>query len=61
VHAALQLRPGFDLITLCMTYDGSDPVEVYNNVIRSVAHPNDAAFEAAATPAAPTPTPVPAN
>ncbi len=59
VHAALQLRPGFDLITLCMTYDGSDPVEVYNNVIRSVGHPNDAAFEAAATPAAPTPTPAP--
>ncbi|UPT61664.1 MAG: hypothetical protein M0D54_14820 [Hyphomonadaceae bacterium JAD_PAG50586_4] len=65
VHAALQLRPGFSLLTLCMTYDGADPVEVYNNVIRSVSHPNDAAFAAAAAAAAaapaPAPTPAPTN
>lgn len=48
VHAALQLRPGFDLITLCMTYGGADPVAVYDQVIRSVAHPRDAEFGAAA-------------
>jgi hypothetical protein len=48
VHASIQLRPGFDLITLCMTYDGADPVDLYNTVSRSVGHPNDAAFQAAA-------------
>ena len=55
VHAAIQLRPGFDIITLCQTYDGTDPVELYNTVIRSVGHPNDAAFQSAAeaAPAAP--------
>ena len=39
VHAAMQLRPGFDLITLCMTYDGAEPIAVYDQVIRSVSHP----------------------
>lgn len=48
VHAALQLRPGFDMITLCMTYDGPDRTDVYDQVIRSVAHPRDAEFAAAA-------------
>jgi len=48
VHAALQMRPGFDIITLCMTYDGADPTALYDGVIRSVGHPNDAAFQAAA-------------
>lgn len=52
VHAAMQLRPGFDLITLCMTYDGAEPIAVYDQVIRSVSHPNDAAFQAAADAAA---------
>ncbi|HVK81470.1 MAG TPA: hypothetical protein VM915_12745 [Verrucomicrobiae bacterium] len=72
VHAAMQLRPGFDLITLCMTYDGAEPIAVYDQVIRSVSHPNDAAFqtqadaEAAAPPAAapeaaPAPAPAPAE
>lgn len=55
VHAAIQLRPGFDLITLCQTYDGADPVDLYNTVIRSVGHPNDAAFQAGAE-AEPAPT-----
>ncbi|HEX8902837.1 hypothetical protein [Vitreimonas sp.] len=58
VHAAMQLRPGFDLITLCMTYGGAEPTALYDQVIRSVGHPNDAAWAAALTPA---PTPPPAQ
>ena len=46
VHAAIQLRPGFDLIALCMTYDGADPTDLYDRVIRSVGHPNDSALRA---------------
>jgi hypothetical protein len=52
VHAAMQMRPGFDLITMCMTYGGADSMSIYDPVIRSVGHPNDAAWEAAAAPAA---------
>jgi len=48
VHASIQLRPGFDLITLCQTYDGADPVDLYNTVSRSVGHANDATWQAAA-------------
>lgn len=48
VHAALQLRPGWDLLAFCMTYDGADSVEMYDAVIRSVAHPNDPTWRAQA-------------
>jgi hypothetical protein len=48
VHAALQLRPGWDLLSFCMTYDGADSLATYDPVIRSVAHPNDAALRAQA-------------
>ena len=48
VHASIQLRPGFDLITLCQTYDGADPVGLYNTVSRAVGHANDATWQAAA-------------
>lgn len=58
VHAAMQLRPGFDIIVLCMTYGGAEPIALYDTVIRSVTHPNDPAWAAAATPA---PTPPPAQ
>jgi hypothetical protein len=44
VHAALQLRPGFDIMGYCMTYGGADPVAVYDQVLRTMGHPNDAAF-----------------
>lgn len=46
VHASIQLRPGFNLIAMCMTYGGADPVDLYTTVSRSVAHPNDATFRA---------------
>lgn len=52
VHASLQLRPGFDLITLCMTFEGRDRTDLYDQVIRSVGHPNDAQFSSAADQAA---------
>jgi hypothetical protein len=68
VHAGLQLRPGMDLLGLCMTYGGADPVAVYDQVLRSMGHPNDEAFRAdaerqaaehAARAAAPPPAPPP--
>jgi hypothetical protein len=52
VYGALQLRPGIDLLTMCMTYDGADQVERYEAFIRSVGHPNDAAWQAQLTSAA---------
>ncbi len=58
VHAAMQLRPGFDIITLCMTYGGADRTDLYDAFIHSVGHPNDAQWAAEAT-AAPAPAPVP--
>lgn len=57
VHGALQMRPGFDIVAMCMTYSGADATSTYDAVIRSIAHPNDAAWTAAAAPAAPAPTP----
>lgn len=44
VHAGLQLRPGFDILGFCMTYGGADPIAVYDNVLRTMGHPNDATF-----------------
>jgi hypothetical protein len=46
VHAAFEMRPGFELIALCMTYGGSDTTQTYDAVIRSMGHPNDATFQA---------------
>lgn len=48
VHAAQSIRPGIEFQTYCQTYEGADPVAVYDSVIRSVAHPNDAAWQAQA-------------
>lgn len=44
VHAGLQLRPGLDIVGYCMTYGGADPVAVYDQVLRTMGHPNDAAL-----------------
>ncbi len=46
VHASIQLRPGMNLLAMCMTYGGADPVDLYTTVSRSVGHPNDATFQA---------------
>jgi hypothetical protein len=49
VHAAIQLRPGMDLNAFCMTYDGAEPMDVYNRVLNSVGTANDAQLQAAIT------------
>lgn len=46
VHAGLQVRPGFDILGFCLTYSGTDPVALYDQVLHSMGHPNDAAFRA---------------
>lgn len=53
VHAAMTLRPGFDIVAMCMTYGGADAVSTYDAVIRSIGHPNDAQWATAAAPPAP--------
>lgn len=60
VHAAIQLRPGFEIRAFCMTYDGADTTAVYDAVIRSLGHPNDAQWQAAAEAAAAAAAPAPA-
>jgi len=55
VHAALQVRPGFELRGFCAGGDAS-----YDAILNSLAHPNDAAWQAqAATEAAAPPAPAP--
>jgi len=46
IQAGFEMRPGFELMTLCMTYGGPDATQTYDAVIRSVGHPNDATFQA---------------
>ncbi len=48
VHAAQFIRPGFEFQVFCQTYEGADPVDTYNALIRSIAHPNDATWQAQA-------------
>lgn len=54
VRAAMQMRPGFDILAFCMNYEGVEQPAMYDAVIRSVGHPNDAVFfaDAAAAQAA---------
>lgn len=61
VHAAIQIRPGVDLFAACLTYAGAEPLDMYQQVIRSVGHPNDAAWRATieAVGAAPAAAPAP--
>lgn len=46
VHGAIQIRPGFELMAFCQTYEGADPMALYEAVMRSHGHPNDAAWQA---------------
>ncbi len=48
VYGGIQLRPGIDMLGFCVNYDGEPPLQTFDNVLRSMAHPNDAAFRAAA-------------
>lgn len=62
VFAAIQSRPGVDLMAFCAALDGAG-TSVFDTVFASVSHPNDAAWQAAATPpaapAVPAATPAP--
>lgn len=67
-HAAIQWRPGLQLISACARYQGAaSEASRYDAIFRSVAHPNDATWlaeaqSAAAQPqAAPAPAPEPAQ
>jgi hypothetical protein len=71
VYAGMQLRPGIDMLGFCVNYDGEPPLQTFDSVLRSMAHPNDATWRAAAeeqiaaraaaeaTAAAPAPAPPP--
>lgn len=64
VHGAMQIRPGMDLIAMCLTYGGPDSADRYDAIIRSFGTANDAALQAAAEAqaaeeAAPAATPAP--
>lgn len=48
VYGGFQLRPGLEMLGLCINYDGDPPVATFDSVLRSMAHPNDAAFRASA-------------
>ncbi len=60
VHGAIQIRPGIELWTFCMSFGGSDAASNFDGVIRSVGTPNDAALQTAAEAEAPAPAPAPA-
>jgi hypothetical protein len=47
VTAALQSRPGIDLMAFCWSY-GGDATATFDALFRSVSHPNDATWQAAA-------------
>lgn len=51
VHASMQLRPGTDILVFCMNYDGTERTDLFDAVIRSVGHPNDAVYFADAAQA----------
>jgi hypothetical protein len=46
IHAALQLRPGLELYTYCMTFAGPEPTAAFEALIQSVRHANDATWTA---------------
>lgn len=55
VHAAMEFRPGLEIVVMCMTYDGPDRTDAYDTFIKSVSTSHDAEWEAAAAAAAPAP------
>jgi hypothetical protein len=62
VHAAMEFRPGLEIVVMCLTYGGADPTNVYDTFIRSVGTSHDAEWQAAAAAAAaaaPAPAPTP--
>jgi len=53
VHAAMEFRPGMEIVVMCLTYGGADPTNVYDTFIHSVATPRDSEWPAAAAAPAP--------
>ena len=51
VYSSMQLRPGTDILTFCMNYEGSPRADLFDTIIRSVGHPNDAVYFADAAQA----------
>lgn len=66
IYAGFQMRPGVEMLGLCLSYEGTAPTAAFDAALRSMAHPNDAAFRAsaeeqiAARAAAQAPQPAPA-
>ena len=48
VHGAIEIRPGLEIWAFCLTYEGADPVAVYDSVINSIGTPRDAELQAQA-------------
>ncbi len=46
IHSALQGRPGLEVRTFCLTYNGSDASAAFDRFIASIATPQDAALQA---------------
>ncbi len=44
VRASMQIRPGTDILVFCMNYDGAARTDLFDHLIRSVGHPNDAVY-----------------
>lgn len=64
VLSAIHARPGREVWVFCQSFDGRDRSAIFNEIIGSVATPQDAALQAAAqaaaaAPAAPSPEPTP--
>jgi hypothetical protein len=51
VFSSMQLRPGTDILTFCMNYEGAPRADLFDALIRSVGHPNDAVYFADAAQA----------
>ncbi|PZO55896.1 MAG: hypothetical protein DCF16_00720 [Alphaproteobacteria bacterium] len=55
VTALMVSRPGIEITALCWTYGGPDATATYEAFFRSLSHPNDAEWAAAAQAAQPAP------
>jgi hypothetical protein len=48
VFAGFQMRPGVEMLGLCLSYEGTPPMAAFDAALRSMAHPDDASFRASA-------------
>lgn len=47
-RVTMQSRPGFDMLSACMSFGGTPPTATFEALEQSIRHPNDATWEAAA-------------